>query len=149
MNQEPLINAISSILNKTPADVDPFKNMEIATDNRISEESMNIKVKRALLQEKRVKRDKSHNLPDSSKIAEDKKYKKIATKGIVKLFNAIKTQQKESVPEKNLFYEFLASDNKSIKENKNHDEKKKKTQGWKVLDDQYMIDGGLKNWDQE
>lgn len=110
--------------------------------------------------------NKDHKLPDINDFSFETKLKKVATKGIVKLFNAIKshhltkevsnvTRSKTDDVTKEKFMELLKSSNKP--ENKNSEKaptkliKEKKAPNipsWEILRDDYMLDAKLKDWNK-
>lgn len=96
---------------------------------------------------------------------------KIATKGVVQLFNAIKTQQTDTNNkleqagslevkrnkvlknvDKRAFLDMLMqerSENVPAKETVMNDKNGKKEKSWNVLRDDFMIGAKLKDWDKE
>ncbi|KAI8866662.1 Rrp15p-domain-containing protein [Ramicandelaber brevisporus] len=66
------------------------------TERRIDEEKIEYKARKLLAREKKELLDKGHTVPaDVTYHAElEKQLRKVATRGVVKLFNAIKTHQK-------------------------------------------------------
>ncbi|ORX85492.1 Rrp15p-domain-containing protein [Basidiobolus meristosporus CBS 931.73] len=65
-------------------------------EKKIEEEKLEYKARKALTAEKKKLAQKDRVVPDHTTLDYEKKLKKVATRGVVKLFNAIKAQQKEA-----------------------------------------------------
>ncbi|KAJ1679206.1 pre-60S ribosomal particles component, partial [Spiromyces aspiralis] len=66
-----------------------------ATEKRIEEEKLEYKAKKALAAEKRARLSKDRVIPDMTNFEYEKRLRKVATRGVVKLFNVVKAQQVE------------------------------------------------------
>ncbi|KAK9695770.1 pre-60S ribosomal particles component [Basidiobolus ranarum] len=64
-------------------------------EKKIEEEKLEYKARKAITAEKKKLAQKDRIVPDHSTLEYEKKLKKVATRGVVKLFNAIKAQQRE------------------------------------------------------
>ncbi|CAO3683328.1 unnamed protein product [Umbelopsis ramanniana] len=63
-------------------------------ERKIEDEKLEYKARKLLAAEKRALASKDRIIPDYTTMDYEKKLRKVATRGVVKLFNAIRTQQK-------------------------------------------------------
>ncbi|KAI8987053.1 Rrp15p-domain-containing protein [Pilobolus umbonatus] len=63
-------------------------------ERKIEDEKLDYKARKILSAEKRMLKDKGRVIPDFTTYDYEKKLRKVATRGVVKLFNAVRTQQK-------------------------------------------------------
>ncbi|KXN72565.1 Rrp15p-domain-containing protein [Conidiobolus coronatus NRRL 28638] len=61
---------------------------------KLEDEKLEEQAKKLLKLEKKAQQEKAHVLPDHKTVEYEKKLRKVATRGVVKLFNAIKAQQR-------------------------------------------------------
>ncbi|RUS29645.1 Rrp15p-domain-containing protein [Jimgerdemannia flammicorona] len=94
---ESFANAMSKILGshlKAHDKVQPILVRSKGAERKIEEEKLEYKARKTLTAEKRRLAAKDCIVPDGSTIEYEKKLRKVATRGVVKLFNAIRMQQK-------------------------------------------------------
>ncbi|RUS20655.1 Rrp15p-domain-containing protein [Endogone sp. FLAS-F59071] len=94
---ESFANAMSKILGshlKAHDKAQPILVRSKGVERKIEEEKLEYKARKELTAEKRRLAAKDRVVPDGSTIEYEKKLRKVATRGVVKLFNAIRTQQK-------------------------------------------------------
>lgn len=122
------------------------------------------KAKKAALAEKKARQDRDHIMPDITvRIDHEKRLRKVATRGVVKLFNALRQQRKvvdklkeetsaaslrkEQVAEtaKQAFVDFLQTPSTTTKSKPTPNEQ---DGSWNVLKDEYMMTATLKDWDK-
>ena len=65
-------------------------------ERRLELEKREEKIRKALSKEKKTKAERGHVLPSSALMETEKRLRKIATRGVVKLFNAIRQAQQEN-----------------------------------------------------
>ena len=165
--------AMASVLGKAVEEEGaPILLKDRTTDKRVLEEKEERRAKRQRREEKREKRERGHE-PKPNVLVKDheRKLLKIATKGMVKLFNAVSKHQKEvsavvdgagpshvqqekavSSLKKKDFVDMLKKAPSTgpegsglIGDKKVSDQQK----GWGVLNDKYMMDSKQKDWDKE
>ncbi|XP_066263131.1 RRP15-like protein [Euwallacea similis] len=174
------------VLSKAKKLNDPVKKVttehyEIATiDGQVRKEQTIVEEKKANSENrpKRKKRDLPtlRVKPNILEKDRDRTLQKIATKGVVQLFNAVRTQQKdinqklhEAGPlevrkekvlkniDKRAFLDLLMGEKSSVVDNevpKNKDEsktyaKKAEEPSWNVLRDDFLLSAKIKDWDKE
>ncbi|KAJ5074723.1 rrp15-like protein [Anaeramoeba ignava] len=155
---------ILQILNEDIKKVD----QPILSQNKTSSKKINQieKQKKEKREEKLFKasqienKNKQYKLPTNDEY--DRKLNRIATIGVVRLFNAIQKQQ--SIPTENSdldskqlskgkFLEMLKS--QDVKVSKNQDQKNiqenspQNNQKWEVFRDDFLLDAKMKDWDQK
>ncbi|CDS08141.1 hypothetical protein LRAMOSA02089 [Lichtheimia ramosa] len=64
------------------------------TERKIEEEKLEYKARKVLAAEKKALKEKGHVIPDYTTFEYEKRLRKVATRGVVKLFNAVRIQQK-------------------------------------------------------
>ncbi|KAI8391612.1 Rrp15p-domain-containing protein [Radiomyces spectabilis] len=64
------------------------------TERKIEDEKLEYKARKVISAEKKALRSKGRVIPDYTTFEYEKRLRKVATRGVVKLFNAILTQQK-------------------------------------------------------
>ncbi|EPZ33052.1 Rrp15p-domain-containing protein [Rozella allomycis CSF55] len=89
-------NVFSQILHTTVREEVPILAHQKSIEQRLQDEKLDRKARKALANEKRQKLEKGHILPSDLTLNKEKHLRKIATKGVVQLFNAIKQQQKST-----------------------------------------------------
>ncbi|ORX46236.1 hypothetical protein BCR36DRAFT_298016, partial [Piromyces finnis] len=65
-------------------------------EQKIEDEKLDYKARKALTAERKRLEEKDRVIPDFTTFEYEKKLRKLATRGVVKLFNAIKTAQEKS-----------------------------------------------------
>jgi len=157
-------SALETILSK-PIEVDvPILPFEAEVDKLTREDKKTQKIQKNKKEQQRLLWDKDH-VKLTSEIEnweEEKRLKKIATKGVVQLFNAVSQHQKLLKKEKNKdkykkeltkekFLELLQKDKQIGQPTPNtpqmETDKDKKPSKWGVLSDDYLM--GLKGWKDE
>ncbi|KAI8061836.1 Rrp15p-domain-containing protein [Gilbertella persicaria] len=63
-------------------------------ERKIEDEKLDHKARKILSAQKKALKEKGRVIPDFSSFEYEKRLRKVATRGVVKLFNAIRTQQK-------------------------------------------------------
>ncbi|KAL1934402.1 hypothetical protein VTP01DRAFT_6584 [Rhizomucor pusillus] len=64
------------------------------TERRIADEKLEYKARKVLAAEKKANRERGRIIPDFTTYEYEKRLRKVATRGVVKLFNAVRAQQK-------------------------------------------------------
>lgn len=164
------ISDTSGVADKGKA-VEPHANAEDIkpTNNELELAIIARKERNNKLQQLRVK-------PDSMDRERERSFKRIATKGVVQLFNAVRAQQRDLVDQlekagpldhkrdavlnninKRQFLDMLMGgkraksenvDNVVKDENKTEDDNSSKPSQWSVLRDDFMTNKKLKHWDE-
>lgn len=145
---------------------------------RKTEDTEERETKKSLHEQKLASLEKNHIVPNRTNAQMEVLLRRIATKGVVKLFNAVSTHQKkmnEKMTEaktesrkskaaekvtKSSFLDMLKDDNqkeeddglsKSKKKKKVNKEEKKEEEkpAWAVLQDNFMMASKMKDWDKE
>ncbi|KAF9160245.1 hypothetical protein DFQ26_005755 [Actinomortierella ambigua] len=103
--EESMAEAMSKILGSTLRKADasqPILARSRGVERKLEEEKLEAKARKALTIEKRRAMNKDRVKPDFTGMEYEKKLRKVATRGVVQLFNAIKAQQKvtETVTDK-------------------------------------------------
>ncbi|KAF9978875.1 hypothetical protein BGZ73_008876 [Actinomortierella ambigua] len=103
--EESMAEAMSKILGSTLRKADasqPILARSRGIERKLEEEKLEAKARKALTMEKKRSMNKDRVKPDYTGMEYEKKLRKVATRGVVQLFNAIKAQQKvtESVTDK-------------------------------------------------
>ncbi|KAG0266208.1 hypothetical protein DFQ27_009921 [Actinomortierella ambigua] len=103
--EESMAEAMSKILGSTLRKADasqPILARSRGVERKLEEEKLEAKARKALTFEKRRAMNKDRVKPDFTGMEYEKKLRKVATRGVVQLFNAIKAQQKvtETVTDK-------------------------------------------------
>ncbi|KAI8605132.1 Rrp15p-domain-containing protein [Dissophora ornata] len=92
-----MAEAMSKILGSTLRKADasqPILARSRGVERKLEEEKMEAKARKAITNEKRRLANKDRVKPEYTGMEYEKKLRKVATRGVVQLFNAIKTQQK-------------------------------------------------------
>lgn len=77
------------------ADVDqPILARSKNVERKIEDEKLDYKARKILSAQKKAEKERGRVIPDYTTFDYEKKLRKVATRGVVKLFNAIRTQQK-------------------------------------------------------
>ncbi|KAF9184753.1 hypothetical protein BGZ51_003156 [Haplosporangium sp. Z 767] len=95
--EENMAEAMSKILGSSLRKADasmPILARSRGVERKLEEEKMEAKAKKAITNEKRRLANKDRVKPDYTGMEYEKKLRKVATRGVVQLFNAIKAQQK-------------------------------------------------------
>ncbi|KAF9903412.1 hypothetical protein BX616_001638 [Lobosporangium transversale] len=95
--EENMAEAMSRILGSTLRKADastPILAKSRGVERKLEEEKMEAKARRAITNEKKRLASKDRVKPDYTGMEYEKKLRKVATRGVVQLFNAIKAQQK-------------------------------------------------------
>ncbi|GLD97134.1 hypothetical protein PINS_up005817 [Pythium insidiosum] len=155
-------DAMSKILQQNVADAAQpiLAKRTTARMREIMNEKKEIKQERMSAAEKRAKERKDNVVPSHASAAKDRTLRKIATKGVVALFNAIakhqhqvgKPTEKEDKKVKELSKESFLGLLKSAKGDKEPSASKTETAAsanktWSVLQDDYMMGAKMKDWD--
>ncbi|KAJ1967772.1 pre-60S ribosomal particles component [Dispira parvispora] len=93
---EDFAQAMASILGaqlKGSAQAAPILAKNRSADRKLAEEKLEHQAVKTLTNERRKLREKGRVIPDHSNASYEKRLRKVATRGVVKLFNAIRTQQ--------------------------------------------------------
>ncbi|KAJ1659989.1 pre-60S ribosomal particles component [Dispira simplex] len=93
---EAFAQAMASILGtqlKGSAKAAPILAKNRAADRKLAEEKLEHQAIKTLNNERKKLREKGRVIPDYSNASYEKRLRKVATRGVVKLFNAIRTQQ--------------------------------------------------------
>ncbi|KAI9494374.1 Rrp15p-domain-containing protein [Zychaea mexicana] len=64
------------------------------TERKIEDEKLEYKARKMMTAEKKAQKERGRVIPDYTSFDYEKRLRKVATRGVVKLFNAIRTQQK-------------------------------------------------------
>ncbi|KAK3828956.1 MAG: Rrp15p-domain-containing protein [Benniella sp.] len=95
--EESMAEAMSKILGSTLRKADastPILARSRGVERKLEEEKMEAKARKAINSEKKRLANKDRVKPDYTGMEYEKKLRKVATRGVVQLFNAIKAQQK-------------------------------------------------------
>ncbi|KAF9428551.1 hypothetical protein BGZ94_001990 [Podila epigama] len=95
--EENMAEAMSKILGSSLRKADantPILAKSRGTERKLEEEKMELKARKAIANEKKRLANKDRVKPDYTGMEYEKKLRKVATRGVVQLFNAIKAQQK-------------------------------------------------------
>ncbi|KAI9144697.1 Rrp15p-domain-containing protein [Paraphysoderma sedebokerense] len=79
----------------------PILSKSKAISRQIEQEKIQYRARKILAAERKSKLNKDRVLPDVRELDYERKLRKVATRGVVKLFNAIKTAQSKSMSELN------------------------------------------------
>jgi len=136
-------------------------------EQKIEDEKLDYKARKALTAERKKLAEKDRVIPDYTTFEYEKKLRKLATRGVVKLFNAIKTAQEKSnevhtlvtnkKPKvevaKKSFMDMLQESNKQKSDTKekssNNENMNSKEPTWNVFSDNYGMNATIKDWDKE
>ncbi|KAJ0398569.1 hypothetical protein ATCC90586_010365 [Pythium insidiosum] len=157
-------DAMSKILQQNVADAAQpiLAKRTTARMREIMNEKKEAKQERMSAAEKRAKERKDNVMPSHASAAKDRTLRKIATKGVVALFNAIAKHQhqvgkptdKEDKKVKELSKESFLGLLKSAKNDKDSAASASKPEAaastnktWSVLQDDYMMGAKMKDWD--
>ncbi|XP_057290076.1 RRP15-like protein [Hydractinia symbiolongicarpus] len=159
---------ISKILAKPlPESVPAILSKSKKSQKRKLEMREELLIKKDKAEERLEKREKNHVLPTRSNAQKEVLLKRIATKGVVKLFNAVSAHQKlvsEKMKEaktearkskavetvtKSSFMDLLKTNkDKKKSEEENSKENDKQNKKWDVLRDDFMLGASMKDWDK-
>ncbi|KAJ1936960.1 hypothetical protein GGF37_005402, partial [Kickxella alabastrina] len=73
----------------------PIMAKDKTRENQLKEELLDYRARKALAAERRMQRDKDRVVPSMVGFDYERKLRKVATKGVIKLFNVVKAQQTE------------------------------------------------------
>lgn len=90
---EAMSRILGSSLRKADADM-PILAKSRGVERKLEEEKLEAKARKAISNEKKRLANKDRVKPDYTGMEYEKKLRKVATRGVVQLFNAIKAQQK-------------------------------------------------------
>ncbi|CAO3617039.1 unnamed protein product [Cunninghamella blakesleeana] len=88
---------MTNILGSTLTGVDckkPILARSKGVERKIEDEKLEYKARKMLTAEKKKLKNQGRVIPDYTTFEYEKRLRKVATRGVVKLFNAIRTQQK-------------------------------------------------------
>ncbi|KAJ2489813.1 pre-60S ribosomal particles component [Coemansia sp. RSA 2050] len=89
-------NVLAAILAQDSRDANaPIMAKDRTRENQIREELINYRARKALVDEKRQLLNKDRVIPTLENFDYERKLRKVATRGVIKLFNVIKAQQTE------------------------------------------------------
>jgi len=175
---EGMNDVISKILEKSqPENKTIILSKSKKTKRKRSELKEELTAKKEKLEQKHEEKEKGHTIPTRSNAQNEVLLKRIATKGVVKLFNAVNTHQKTMSSEmkdikteakkekkakvidtKSNFMDLLKK-KETLKENKNQskksaidsngEEENTPSEGWKVFRDDFMMGASMKAWDKQ
>lgn len=161
-----LASVMSRILN-TDTNEKPILAKAKEIEQKIEDEKLDYKARKALTAERKKLEEKDRVIPDYTTFEYEKKLRKLATRGVVKLFNAIKAAQEKSnevhtlvtnkKPKvevaKKSFMDMLQESNKqktsSNEKTTNNDNSESKEPAWNVFSDNYGMNATIKDWDKE
>jgi len=163
-----LASVMSRILN-TDTNEKPILAKAKEIEQKIEDEKLDYKARKALTAERKKLEEKDRVIPDYTTFEYEKKLRKLATRGVVKLFNAIKTAQEKSnevhtlvtnkKPKvevaKKSFMDMLQETNKQksanekASDNNNNDNSESKEPAWNVFSDNYGMNASIKDWDKD
>ncbi|KAJ2908787.1 pre-60S ribosomal particles component [Coemansia aciculifera] len=93
---EEFSTTLAAILNQDSRDSKaPIMAKDRTRENQIKEELISYKARKALVEEKRMLLNKDRVIPTLENFDYERKLRKVATRGVIKLFNVIKAQQTE------------------------------------------------------
>ncbi|KAI8322766.1 Rrp15p-domain-containing protein [Martensiomyces pterosporus] len=93
---EEFASVLTSILGQDARDEQaPIMAKDKTRENQIKEEVLNYRARKALVHEKRMLLSKDRVVPTMENFDYERKLRKVATKGVIKLFNVVKAQQTE------------------------------------------------------
>ncbi|KAJ1962231.1 hypothetical protein GGI12_002770 [Dipsacomyces acuminosporus] len=93
---EEFASVLTSILGQDARDEKaPIMAKDQTRANQIKEEKLSYRAQKALVHEKRMQLSKDRVIPTMENFDYEKKLRKLATKGVIKLFNVVKAQQTE------------------------------------------------------
>ncbi|KAJ1642490.1 pre-60S ribosomal particles component [Coemansia erecta] len=93
---EEFSNILSSILDQDARNESaPIMAKDKTRENQIKEEQLEYRARKALTAERKALKDKDRIVPTMENFDYERKLRKIATKGVIKLFNVVKAQQTE------------------------------------------------------
>ncbi|ORX64163.1 Rrp15p-domain-containing protein [Anaeromyces robustus] len=161
-----LASVMSRILN-TDTNEKPILAKAKEIEQKIEDEKLDYKARKAITAERKKLEEKDRVIPDYTTFEYEKKLRKLATRGVVKLFNAIKTAQEKSnevhtlvtnkKPKvevaKKSFMDMLQESNKRKTETNEKTSNKKensdsKEPAWNVFSDSYGMNASIKDWDK-
>ncbi|KAF7720971.1 hypothetical protein EC973_005665 [Apophysomyces ossiformis] len=96
-SSEAFSEAMTKILASTLKGTDkkqPILARSKGTERKIEDEKLEYKARKILSSEKKALKSKGRVIPDYTTFDYEKNLRKVATRGVVKLFNAVRTQQK-------------------------------------------------------
>lgn len=80
--------------NPTPKKKQPILARSKGLERKLEDEKLDYKARKIMSAEKKALKEKGRVIPDFTTFEYEKRLRKVATRGVVKLFNAIRTQQK-------------------------------------------------------
>ncbi|KAI8086094.1 Rrp15p-domain-containing protein [Halteromyces radiatus] len=89
--------AMTNILGSTLTGSDrkqPILARSKGTERKLEDEKLEYKTRKMLAAEKKKRKDQGRVIPDYTSFEYEKRLRKVSTRGVVKLFNAIRTQQR-------------------------------------------------------
>ncbi|KAJ1853355.1 pre-60S ribosomal particles component [Coemansia sp. RSA 1722] len=93
---EEFSNILSAILDQDARDQSaPIMAKDKTRENQIKEEKLEYRARKALAAERKALKDKDRIVPTLENFDYERKLRKVATKGVIKLFNVVKAQQTE------------------------------------------------------
>ncbi|XP_015923554.1 RRP15-like protein [Parasteatoda tepidariorum] len=137
----------------------------VEQDSQVKQEKSYKEMRRAKLDNQKKKAEweaMCRVKPDVTKKEKEKEFIKIATRGVVHLFNAVGDHQKtvknnKKSARKNekinvvkgTFMDILKQHSKQDKKAESEVEKAKKEETWSILKDDFMMGAEMKDWDKE
>ncbi|KAJ1853379.1 pre-60S ribosomal particles component [Coemansia sp. RSA 486] len=93
---EEFSNILSAILDQDARDQSaPIMAKDKTRENQIKEEKLEYRARKALAAERKALKDKDRIVPTLENFDYERRLRKVATKGVIKLFNVVKAQQTE------------------------------------------------------
>ncbi|ORX74954.1 Rrp15p-domain-containing protein [Linderina pennispora] len=86
---------LTSILGQTTPSAAPIMAKDRTREQQIKDELLSYRARKALVHEKRMLLSKDRVIPTMEGFDYERKLRKVATRGVVKLFNVVKAQQTE------------------------------------------------------
>eukprot|EP00128_Syssomonas_multiformis_P014452 Colp12_sorted_trinity150504_noHs@35506 len=172
-----MADAMSKILNRNIQQEVPILAKEKSMEKKLAKEKEDEKIRKEKIRAKREAKDRERVKPDVRGLDEDRKLIRIATKGVVQLFNAVRDAQKNLEAEKESgkmktstkekavltqskesFLDMLKSGGSKEKEaagkkkastKQAEGAKGEKEAGWRVFRDDFMLDSKMKDFDKQ
>ncbi|XP_031559678.1 RRP15-like protein [Actinia tenebrosa] len=171
-------DAMAKILGKQLPEEKPAVLTKYKKGNkRKSEKKEEIKQKKKRADQRHTMFEKDHVVPDRSNLTYDRELVHIATRGVVKLFNAVSKHQKDTEAKlkkattevkkskvmesmnKTAFLDLLKSNSDEkqdkkkmeteLNKGKNKQTEEDKSSSWNILRDDFMMGAKMKDWDKE
>ncbi|KAI9506970.1 pre-60S ribosomal particles component [Coemansia spiralis] len=94
-DNEEFANVLTSILAQDTRDKTAIMAKDKTRENQIKEEILNYRARKAVVEERRALLSKDRVVPSFESLNYERTLRKVATRGVIKLFNVVKAQQAE------------------------------------------------------